>query len=229
MNQEKNTLRRNLSKEEIQESYSKVAWFYDQWGKLTESRAIQRVTQLANIQDGEHILEVAVGTGVVFEEIVKRNPNGQNEGIDLSPSMLQRAEERLKNYNINSFHLQVGSVYQLPFVDNTFDLLINNFMLDLLPEDDFSLILSEMKRVLKPSGRVVISTMAFGEKWYNKIWFWIAKHFPNLLTGCRPISLESYILKSGFENVIVEKISQNTFPAEVLKATKGSSGSGLHS
>ena len=110
MNQEKSTLKRNFSKEEVQESYSKVAWFYDQWGKLTESRASQRVTQLANIQDGEHVLEVAVGTGVVFAEIVKRNPNGQNEGIHLSPSMFKRAEERLKNYNTSSFHLQIGSV-----------------------------------------------------------------------------------------------------------------------
>jgi ubiquinone/menaquinone biosynthesis C-methylase UbiE len=219
MNQTKSTLTRNLSIADVQESYSKVAWFYDLWGKLTESRAAKRVIQLANIRDGEHILEVAVGTGIIFEEIVKRNSNGKNAGIDLSPSMLQRAERHLKNYNANRFHLQIGSVYQLPFANNTFDLLINNFMFDLLPEDDFYLILSEMKRVMKPSGRVVISTMAFGEKWYNKIWFWIANHFPGLLTGCRPVSLEPYMVKSGFGNVIVEKISQNTFPAEVLKAT----------
>ena len=76
--------------------------------------------------------------------------------------MLERAVKRLKDHNNQNYNLQTGNVYQLPFDDDTFDLFINNFMFDLLPEADFNLILSEIKRVLKPSGRVVISTMAFG-------------------------------------------------------------------
>ena len=41
--------------------------------------------------DGQSILEVAVGTGMAFREILRRNPRGQNRGIDLSPGMLSRA------------------------------------------------------------------------------------------------------------------------------------------
>lgn len=219
MKKERIVLPRNFSEENVKDSYSKIAWFYNFWSRLTESKAAKRVIELAQIRDGEQILEVAVGTGLVFAEIVKRNKNGRNEGIDISPSMLSRAERHLK-YDKDSFHLQIGNAYQLPFEANTFDLIINNFMLDLLPEEDFVTILSEFNRVLKPSGRVVISTMAFGRRWYNKIWQWIAKHFPSLLTGCRPVSMYDYLVKAGFCNIEVEYLSQNTLPSEVIRADK---------
>lgn len=222
MNAEQTALLRDFSAENVKDNYSKVAWLYDFWSWLMESKAAKRVIELAQIQDGEQILEVAVGTGSVFEEIVKRNKHGMNEGIDITPTMLSRAEKRLKRLDPDkkNFRLQIGNAYKLPFTDNTFDLVVNNFMLDLLPENDFVNILSEFNRVLKPSGRVVISNMAFGKKWYNKIWHWIAK-LPSILGGCRPISIYDYPVKAGFNNIDVEYFSQNTFAAEVLRAKKG--------
>jgi len=216
----KEVLGRNFSEKQVKDSYSKVAWFYNFWSWLTESKAAARVIESASIQDGERILEVAVGTGLVIEKIIKRNPHGVNEGVDLSPSMLLRAEKRLKKFNKNMYHLQTGNAFHLPFDDNSFNLVVNNFMIDLLPENDFDKVLAEFFRVLKPSGRMVISAMAFGEKWYNRIWHWVARQFPSLLTGCRPISLSNYLLKTGFTDIGVEQISQNTFPAEVLCAKK---------
>ena len=216
----KEVLERDFSEKQVKDNYSKVAWFYDFWSWLTESKAAKRVMDLASIKNGESILEVAVGTGLVFMKIVKQNPQGINEGMDISTSMLLRAEKKLKKLDKNSFHLQIGNAYQLPFNDDTFNLVVNNFMIDLLPENDFEKVLAEFYRVLKPSGRVVISTMAFGKKWYNKIWHWMAKKFPALLTGCRPISLSNYLQKTGFINIEVEQISQNTFPSEVLCAEK---------
>jgi ubiquinone/menaquinone biosynthesis C-methylase UbiE len=220
MNRKERPLLRSFSPDAVRKSYLKVAWFYDLWAKLTESRATQRVLELAAVRDRDRVLEVAVGTGVVFENIVKRNPHGLNEGLDLSPSMLRRAQKRLERYGPASYHLRLASAYQLPFADNSFDLVINAFMLDLLPEADFPLILAEMKRVLKPSGRVVLSTMSFGDRWYHAFWFRIARSFPALLTGCRPVSIGQVLRAGGFQNVVVERISQNTFPAEVLTAVK---------
>jgi ubiquinone/menaquinone biosynthesis C-methylase UbiE len=61
---------------------------------LTESKARDRCLEIAAIQDGESVLEVAVGTGLAFERILKANPSGRNEGIDLTEAMLNRAEKR---------------------------------------------------------------------------------------------------------------------------------------
>jgi ubiquinone/menaquinone biosynthesis C-methylase UbiE len=218
MQQFNNILKRHASEGSIRSAYAKVAWLYNLWSRLTESRAARKVIEIAEIRDGERILEVAVGTGLVFDEIVRRNPNGLTNGVDISPGMLTRAERLMKNQPAQRYHLQIASAYKLPFESNTFDLLVNNFMLDLLPEADFPAILSEYDRVLKPDARIVLSTMTFGRVWYNMIWEWIAKHIPSLLTGCRPVSMRRFLAEAGFVGVETFYLSQNTFPSEVVRA-----------
>jgi demethylmenaquinone methyltransferase / 2-methoxy-6-polyprenyl-1,4-benzoquinol methylase len=212
-------LQRSFSEESTKYSYSKVAWFYNYWGRMTETKAHQKVLELAKIKDGESILEVGMGTGTFFLKIVEQNPQGHNAGIDLSPAMLSRAEKLLKKRSPDShFNLSIGSAYELPFNDQTFDLVVNNFMLDLLPEADFGKVLKEFRRVLRPGGRVVLSTMAFGDRWYHGFWRWLAKALPSLLTGCRPVSLHRYLEEVGFKDIFTARISQNTFPSEVSLA-----------
>jgi ubiquinone/menaquinone biosynthesis C-methylase UbiE len=204
------------------DAYAHVAWFYNLWGRLTESKTAGVVMEFAGVRGEERILEVAVGTGAVFENLVRQNRNGVAEGIDISASMLKRAVERMKSYPPERYRLQTGSAYRIPFPPDTFDLLVNNFMLDLCPEEDFSTILSEFYRVIKPGGRMVLATMAYGERWYNSLWPWIARHFPRLLTGCKPVSVRGYAAQAGFENIDSVSVSQNTFPSQVLRATKPS-------
>jgi ubiquinone/menaquinone biosynthesis C-methylase UbiE len=89
-----------ISQNQIGAVYDKIAPIYDVWGKLTESRARNRAIELAEIKDGQIFLEVAVGTGLAFYEIVKRNPNGTNTGIDLSQGMLEKAKKRVRGANL---------------------------------------------------------------------------------------------------------------------------------
>jgi ubiquinone/menaquinone biosynthesis C-methylase UbiE len=206
------------SKDDIRRIYSKLSRYYDFWGSLTEQKATDRAFQLADIRDGESILEVAVGTGRVFERIISMNANGRNEGIDLSPEMLARAEARLK-MRFSNYSLQVADAYSLPFPDETFDLIISNYMFDLLPEKDFSHVLREFRRVLKPGGRVVITSMTMGVKYYNRIWDRLARN-TDILAGCRPISLEEDIRQAGFTKISTEYVSQLTFPSLVIRAEK---------
>lgn len=213
------TLERTLDREKTRESFKGVVWIYDFWGRFTERRATRKVIELAAIEDGKRILEMACGTGVVFEQIVRKNPNGENVGLDLSPAMLDKAKQRLQNFHGN-FELKEGDALQIPFPDNTFDKVINNFMVDLMPVDVFDKVAGEFYRILKPGGVIVISTFSFGKKKINRFWLWLARHFPDLLTGCRPVSFGPHLTKAGF--VIEEdiQISQNTFPSEVIRARK---------
>ena len=212
-------LERKLDKTKTKRSYKKVVWFYDFWSWLTESKAAQKVIDIAEIEDGKRILEVACGTGVVFKQIVHSNPNGENLGIDLSPDMLREARKKLKTVTGN-FELREGDALNLYFKDNTFDIVINNFMVDLMPQETFDKIAKEFNRVLKPQGVLVVSTFSFGKKSINKIWLWIAKHFPDLLTGCRPVLFKNNLIKAGFNIEKDLEISQNTFPSEIIKARK---------
>lgn len=207
------------SKDDVRRLYAKLSRLYDAWGFLTESKAVDRALKLANIRDGESILEVAVGTGTVFERIVALNHSGRNEGIDLSPEMLARAERRLRK-RFSNYSLQAGDAYFLPYPGEMFDLLVNNYMFDLLPERDFGQVLLEFRRVLRPKGRMVITSMTLGRKWYSRLWDWLVRRNPRLLAGCRPVYLEEDILRAGFQNMHAEYISQLTFPSMVLYAQK---------
>ena len=200
--------------------YSKVVWFYNFWSWLTESKASRYVLKFSEIKDGEKILEIACGTGIFFEKIVKQNPNGKNIGIDLSPDMLNKAKKRLKKLKSVNYKLSEGDALNIGFKDNSFDLVVNNFMIDLMPSDTFDKLAEEFYRVTKPGGKVVVSTFSFGKKKINRFWYWIAKNFPDILTGCRPISFKNYLIKAGFKIEDSIEISQNTFPSEIIKARK---------
>ena len=212
-------LERHLNEAKIQKEFKQVLWIYDFWGSLTESKGAKKVLELAHINDGKKILDVACGTGAMLKKIVEQNPNGKNVGIDLSPDMINKANGKLKKTG-RHFELHEGNALHLDFADNTFDTLINSYMVDLLPEKYFDRIASEFYRVLQPGGEVVISTFSFGTRGIHKFWYWVAKQFPKLLTGCRPVQFKQNIVNAGFEIENEIEISQNTFPSQIIKARK---------
>lgn len=205
-----------IEKARVADIYRKIAPSYDLWARLTESKARDRCLQLAAIQDGEDVLEVAVGTGLAFERILAANPSGRNEGIDLTEAMLLRAERKAAHTGSNNYRLRVGDAYDLDFPDDAFDVLINNYMFDLLPQHDFVTVLEEFNRVLRPGGRLAMVNMTKGERWYNGIWERIYRINPALLGGCRGVSLLPQIETCGFSQTAREYMSQLTFPSEIV-------------
>lgn len=208
-----------LTGQDIQKRYTAIAKVYDIWGRLTESKAQIYCLELADIQDGEAVLDVAVGTGLTFSRILQKNPSGLNEGIDLTSAMLAQAQEKAKAISSN-FNLRVGDAYHLPYEDNRFDVLINNYMFDLLPQADFALVLAGFRRVLRPGGRLVLVNMARDGNWYNQFWETVYRYQPAWLGGCRGVALLPYVEQAGFLSVRREFISQMTFPSEIIYGVK---------
>jgi ubiquinone/menaquinone biosynthesis C-methylase UbiE len=213
-------LKREFDKEKTKNNYKKVAGVYNFWSWLTESKAAKEVLRLADIKDNQQILEVACGTGVLFEKIVRLNPNGLCTGVDLSPEMLGIAKKRVGKLKNLNYTLREGNILNPDFPNDSFDIVINNFMIDLMPEETFDKIAEVFFKVLKQNGIAVISIFSFGEKKINKFWVWIAKRFPDLLTGCRPVSFSKNLINAGFIIESETEISQNTFPSSVIKARK---------
>lgn len=208
-----------LNKPEVIQVYTRTAPVYDIWGILTESKARKRALALARIRDGESILEVAVGTGLTFQKILKANPRGQNIGIDLTPAILAKAQRRAGQSGLTNYSLSRGDAYDLQYPDQQFDVLVNNYLFDLLPEEDFVTVLTGFKRVLKPDGRLVLINMTKGAHFYQHFWEAVYHLNPKWLGGCRGVLLSAALETTGFDHIHRETVSQLGFPSEIIIAT----------
>lgn len=206
--------------QEIVRKYNLIASVYDLFGILMESKARQQALKMVEIRNGERVLEVAFGTGLNFVEILRRNPQGWIEGIDASTKMVEKTRKRISKIGQNNYTLHLGDCRRLPFRDETFDVLMNQYLLDILPVEDFDPLLLEFKRVLKHGGRLVLVHMTKGEKWVNQIYEGIYKLKPPLLAGCRGVMARPFFEKIGFKDFQREFISQFGFPSEVVKGVK---------
>lgn len=213
------TLPAHVPQAEIPRVYGRIAPLYDLWAHVTERKARTACLDAAQLRDGEHVLEVAVGTGLAFRELVRRNPSGVTEGIDLTEPMLARA--RAKVAALPGRHrLRVGDAHALDFADGTFDLLVNNYMFDLLPEPDFGAVLGEFRRVLKPGGRLVLVNMAHGQSTPSRLWELVYRASPALLGGCRGVSLVPHLEAAGFHDLSRRYVTELGFPSEIITARR---------
>jgi ubiquinone/menaquinone biosynthesis C-methylase UbiE len=211
---------RALEKSEVRRVYTATAAGYDLWASLTESRARRRVLELAAVRDGEAVLEVAVGTGILFTELLRQNPHGQNDGIDLTPAMLARARAKAERSAAANWRLQVGDAYALDFSDGTFDVVLNTYMFDLLPETDFVPVLSEFHRVLRAGGRLVVANLAASQRRTYALWLRLYNINPAWVGGCRGVDLSGPLERAGFRIDVRQQIVQRTFVTEVIRAVR---------
>jgi demethylmenaquinone methyltransferase/2-methoxy-6-polyprenyl-1,4-benzoquinol methylase len=132
--------------------------------------------------------------------------------------MLAKAKARIEKLGVSNYRLAVGDAYHLDFPDQQFDLLMNNYMFDLLPESDFVPVLKEFRRVLKPTGRIVLVNMTKGEHFYQRFWESVYRINPRWLGGCRGVLLAGAMPTAGFTDITREVTSQMGFPSEIISA-----------
>ncbi len=106
------------------------------------------------IKGNERVLDAGCGTGAYLFPLAQRLPQGTVTGIDIVPEMIDLLRSKLDDDS--NIQLQQADIQQLPFEDQTFDLVLANFVLFHV-EDIFKAI-SECKRVLKPGGVAVFAT-----------------------------------------------------------------------
>ena len=196
--------------------YARVAGVYDAWTYFTESRSLDVALEEARIGDTACVLEVAVGTGVAFREVLRRNPSGRNVGIDITEPMLRRAREKAERAGV-PFELLLGDAGSLPFADATFDVVMNNNMLGVVPESLVAPIVSEIFRVLRPGGRLVIVTMQRPRNRFSEIVYQVGAVW---LGGWRDIDVAPAVRSIGFVDVRSRTVTQLGIPSEVLSARK---------
>ncbi len=128
----------------------------------------QRIAERAQIRPGSTVLDVASGTGTsLFPAAEIVGETGKVIGTDLAIEMVQKTGAEIKRRELRNVEMLHMDAESLEFADDSFDHLLCGFVLFFLP--NLSATLSEFRRLLKPGGRIAVST--FDESGFPWGWF----------------------------------------------------------
>ena len=132
--------------------YDLLAWLLT-FGRERAFR--ERLVELARLKPGDAVLDVGCGTGTLAIAAKRRvGAAGTVHGIDAAPEMIERAKRKAEKAGVDvMFHTAL--VEALPFPDAQFDAVVSTLMLHHLPRPIRQQCAREMRRVLKPGGRVL--------------------------------------------------------------------------
>jgi ubiquinone/menaquinone biosynthesis C-methylase UbiE len=183
----------------------------------------RRLVELAELEPGQRVLDVATGTGAVLLPAAERvGPAGSVVGVDLSEGMLAQAARLVDERRLRNVRLGRMDAERLELPDAEFDRVLCGWGLFLFPEPQRAL--AEFRRVLRPGGRVVATT---GGMRFEAANLWVVdvvkEHWPaqipiperKALPFTRPADLVDALASAGFSGIrVVEGSFDFVFPDE---------------
>lgn len=122
------------------ESFAGVGYFFD----------------LAAIKEGETVVDLGSGSGTdTFMAALKTGNSGKVWGVDMTDEQLEKSERLRKESGFNNVSFWKGYIEQLPFSDQSVDVVISNGVINLC--SDKNKVFKEISRILKPRGRLAIA------------------------------------------------------------------------
>ncbi len=223
MVKQKDISRVHRSKEEAKKFYDRISGIYDWLGRIFERRPAENALNYLGIQSAETVLEIGFGTGYCLQQIAMSiGKSSKAYGIDISEGMVQRTKERLERTSLlDRVELYCGDAYKLPFNDETFHAVFMSFTLELFDTPEIPMMLDEIRRVLKPNGRLGVVSLSKGnvDSLPVRIYEWIHSKWPKYV-DCRPIRLEESVHKAGYNIIRKETARLLVLPLEIVVATK---------
>jgi O-methyltransferase / aklanonic acid methyltransferase len=200
----------NRKREESLRVFSQAATIYDRIGPGIFSHFGRRLVDLADIEAGAHVLDVAAGRGaLLFPATAKVGANGHVTGIDFSPDMVRETAKDIGNRKLHHAEIRQMDAEQLTFSDESFDRVVCGFALWMFAEP--ARVLQEFYRVLRRGGCVALSTWAADnpfQLWCNEV---LRPYAPAPVSTAAaskddpkfdtPSQLDAALHQAGFQNI----------------------------
>jgi demethylmenaquinone methyltransferase/2-methoxy-6-polyprenyl-1,4-benzoquinol methylase len=211
------------TKKEAREAYDKISRFYDCTEGIFERRSINSALKHFNIKEGEVVLEIGFGTGNALIKIAEKvGKSGYVFGIDISPEMIKVANIKIKKMKFTDrIKITCRDALRLPYPAEKFDAVFLSFTLELFDTPEILEILKEIRRVLKPYGRLGIVSLskASGRSTFLRLYEWAHKKFPKYI-DCRPIFVTDSVKNAGFDIYYKQKSRIFFAPLEIVIGIK---------
>ena len=175
------------AKKKAADTYNAASDFYDHPANTFWQRYGRRTVERLRLTPGTRVLDVCCGSGasaIPAAETV--GPNGSVVGVDLAENLLELARTKAKKRGLDNIQFQSGDLTQLPFDENSFDVVVCVFGIFFVP--DMHAALRELKRVARPGGRVAVTTWGprFFEPASTAFWNSVRDVRPDLYKGFNP-------------------------------------------
>jgi SAM-dependent methyltransferase len=146
-----------------------IEWQIGVWDRISElyfrevdprfAPVVENVIRRADLKPGQHVLDLGTGTGAVAIAAAPLvGPDGRGTAVDISPEMLMLARRRMRDLGLKNVHLREGRAEALPAADGVFDVVLAS--LSLMYAIDRGAAAREIRRVLRPGGRLVAAVWA---------------------------------------------------------------------
>jgi ubiquinone/menaquinone biosynthesis C-methylase UbiE len=200
-------------------AYDALAFVYPLLTWLCHSKAHDSALRRTPIRNGMSVLEIAVGSGRLFNRILQANQLGTVVGVDLSPRMAAHALDRaLKNFPQRRLGCGVADVCNLPFRNASFDAVMCCYLLELLTREELMWAIEEIGRVLRPGATLTLVLVGRNVTLFNRA-YGLAQAVAPAFWGRQvehdvPALLEEF----GMRIVTDTFVRQGFYPSRVLVA-----------
>jgi len=201
--------------------YDRVAAVYPASTFFFHSKAHRMALDMSEIRNGDQVLEVATGSGEMFRRLLKRNPDGLNVGFDLSPNMAAFTERRVRReFPDARMLLQAVDARHMPFRDASFDHVVSCYLYELLDHDDIHKTLREIRRVLKPGGRLTAILIGQDDTMFRQGYKVCGRLVPAFWGRLVSNRMPAWVEQSGFLIEQDRSTRQGFYPSRVLVAKR---------
>ena len=193
--------------------YEKSAKMYDKYVEPSIAVLRQIGLYICPPQKGMQVLDIGCGTGTNLR--LYHEAGCDVFGIDLSPAMVQVAQMKLGDHA----EIRLGDATGLPYSDYSFDLVTGFLTLHEMPNQIRSTVLSEMVRVMKPDGRILLTDYHPGPIRFPKGWMYKAVIlFFEIMAGREHFrAYRDFLSRNGLEPLI----SSQSLKVEIKKILSG--------